>query len=577
MPKSLADKPPKYDRCDDHPREWKAKFCYEHKTLVCSTCSDTDHNACNVKSVDDVCKTISSSYLDELDEAEKNLCDEANCVKATVESNVSDLEEQRKTLLQEIQNVNTKVNIMLENVKFKAAAEYQLQNERLNEVEKEMSEILTRAKTSMEETKELKGKHIDAKLFLKIQKHIRYMKQIEDDFNTLNRSRRCVSLTFDRSNLLNEIMSTSATFGSIRAEGIDRNNVTQPRSILWSEQSTQVTTRPIENQQTTVPLTAPSPATEVSGQSKATMQETGVIVSDDLMEPQSQPSGLWHKAKYSHFTKSAQYLGNAAGSGSEIIAAVPKLQIKVTRQNNYAIKIRADESHCFITGVALTKGNSRLLVDSSNSRVKLFSPDMKSLSCVSLHDTPRDIAVVSDQAIVTTDNKKLIILNIPGGLISDLFLINQLSIKHTFSVHSEVCGIANINDKLVVTCPYTEPPSVKMIDMSGIVHWSVSTDQQGQQLFIKPWYVCYHDVDGTSTVVVTDIEKNTLTLLLAKTGELVSTRQLAGNKEPYGATTDTAGNVYVCYYGTDEVAALTGDLTQERILLSRRDKLSGRP
>ena len=122
MPKSLADKPPKYERCYDHPREWKAKFCYEHKTLVCSTCSDSDHIACNIKSVDDVCKTISSSYLDELDEAEKNLCDEANCVIAAVESSVGDLEEQRKTLLQEIQNINTKVNIMLENVKFKVAA-----------------------------------------------------------------------------------------------------------------------------------------------------------------------------------------------------------------------------------------------------------------------------------------------------------------------------------------------------------------------------------------------------------------------------------------------------------------------
>ena len=444
-----------------------------------------------------------------------------------------------------------------------------------------MRDILTRAKTSMEETKERKGKPIDAKLFLKIQKHIRYMKQIEDDFNTLNQSRRCVSLTFDRSNLLNEIMSTSATFGSIRAEeytpeDIDRNIVIHPRSISSSEQTMQVATRPIENQQTPLTLSAPPPATEMSGQSKAIMQETGAIVLDDLTEPQCQPSGLWHTAKYSHFTKSVQYSGYAAGSGSEM-AAVPKLQIKVTRQNNYAIKIRADESHCFITGVALTKGNNRLLVDSSNSRVKLFSPDMKSLSCVSLHDTPRDIAVASDQAIVTTDNKKLIILNIPGGSLSDLFLINQLSIKHTFSVDSEVCGIANINDKLVVTCPFTEPPSVKMIDMSGIVHWSVSTDQQGQQLFIKPWYVCYHDADGTSTVVITDIEKNTLTLLLAKTGELVSTRQLAGNKEPYGVTTDTAGNVYVCYYGTDEVAVLTGDLTQERILLSRRDKLSGRP
>ena len=52
MPKSIADKPPKYERCDSHPRQWKDVFCCNHKELVCSTCSDTEHKACLIKSVD---------------------------------------------------------------------------------------------------------------------------------------------------------------------------------------------------------------------------------------------------------------------------------------------------------------------------------------------------------------------------------------------------------------------------------------------------------------------------------------------------------------------------------------------
>ena len=30
MPKSLADKPPRYERCHDHPRQWKDMFCCDH-------------------------------------------------------------------------------------------------------------------------------------------------------------------------------------------------------------------------------------------------------------------------------------------------------------------------------------------------------------------------------------------------------------------------------------------------------------------------------------------------------------------------------------------------------------------
>ena len=40
---------------------------------------------------------------------------------------------------------------------------------------------------------------------------------------------------------------------------------------------------------------------------------------------------------------------------------------------------------------------------------------------------------------------------------------------------------------------------------------------------------------------------------------------------------DTAGNIYVCYYETDEVAVLTKDLSQESVLLPKRNGLSREP
>ena len=533
MPKSIADKPPKYERCDEHSRHLKDIFCCDHNELICLTCSETDHNVCLIKSVEDICKTIPSSYLDDLSDTGTNLKEKANCIKVAVETNAGDLAEQRNYLVREIQKVNTKVNVMCQNIQPRIAAEYDFQKERLNGNKKKMNDILTRTEKAIDETKKLKGRPIDVKLFLKIQENVQYMKHIEDEINAQNQSRRFLSLKLDNCILLTDIMSDSATFGFIiteesKVEDIDRKGV-------------------------------------VSAQLTAASQITGLNVTVKSTQYQSQSFESRNPGERSQLT---------------LPVPVPISQIKVTKQNSHYAMIRADDLHCFISGVAITKGNNILLVDACNSKVKLFTPDMTCFSCVSLSDRPRDIhvAVISDkQAIVTTDNKKLVILNIKEGKIADLLPVKHLSVKQTVQLQYDICGVASYKDKLVITCPFTDPPSVKLIDLTGRLCWLVSTDHQGQRLFIKPWYVCCHDYDGTSTVVVTDIMQNTLTLLEAETGVMVATRQLMGNKGPYGVTTDTVGNVYVCYYGTDEVSVLSRDLTQERILLTRRDGLSRRP
>ena len=174
--------------------------------------------------------------------------------------------------------------------------------------------------------------------------------------------------------------------------------------------------------------------------------------------------------------------------------------------------------------------------------------------------------MISDsEAATTTTNKSLVLLDISGS---------QLRIKTTTKVPYDINGITKYKNKLVISS--TDPTtSVKLIDLTGKVYWSVSSDQQGQSLFSHPWYLTSHDEGRSSTVIVTDWDNNTLTLLNGETGEVITRRQL--QKIPRGVATDTAGNVYVCYCWTGKVSVLSGDLSEERILLSIQDGLSGRP
>ena len=283
-------------------------------------------------------------------------------------------------------------------------------------------------------------------------------------------------------------------------------------------------------------------------------------VSKSISSPETvSPTQLPH-------TGPAENFPAAAGKGQSTRHSVALTQLKGRKLRSHNVKLSDDREECWITGMAITNDGRRLLVDHDNNKVKLFSQDMKLLSSLSLSDCPCDIAVLSDQeAVVTTVNTSLKLLDIS---------CRQLSINDTTSVSYDVTGISKYGEKLVVTSYSPNPLSVKLIDKTGRVYWSVSTDGQGQSLFSIPQYVT-SDIDR-NIVTVTDCGNNTLTVLNGDTGDVIKRRSVK-DKFPTGVTTGPSGNIYICYSDTCEVAELTGDLAQERILLSQQDGLGRGP
>ena len=273
-------------------------------------------------------------------------------------------------------------------------------------------------------------------------------------------------------------------------------------------------------------------------------------------------------------------------------------QLKGRKLRSYNVELSDDREDCHITGIAITNDGRRLLVDYGNKKVKLFSQDMKLLSSLSLSDRPWSIAVLNDQeAVVTTDKKKsLVLVNISG---------RHMSINTNITVSYDVFQISKYGEKLAVTCPIIDvpPASVKLIDKTGRVYWSVPSDDQisfSGDMFVTSdierntvtetdhWSVPSDDqISFSGDIFVTsDIERNTvtvtdhwnftLTVVNGDTGDIIKIRNVE-DKWPKGVTTGPSGNIYVCYYETREVAVLTGDLAEERILLSQQDGLGHYP
>ena len=513
MPKSMADKPPKFDFCDVHQRSRKDQFCGTHKVLLCSLCVPLQHKDCPVDSVDDACKGVSSSEIDALYNKVSGFKDNLSPVVSQFDLNVTELGKQKVDMLKDAQDLKDKSIAKIENLFQEITSEikstHKTHTSDLGRGQNKLNDVIANLKDTLNDIDKMKGSTIDTKVFLKIQDILKDVEQCKADCEKLRPSVMNVKISFIPDKRMKELVSTSYKMGSISL------GTSQPQ-VAISVPEISFPMSPIPVPQSGGGKTPPAASGQVAGKT------------------------------------------------------MPLSQIKAQKHNSYNVKLDKDKSDCDIIGIAITSDGRRLLADCGKSKIKMFSRDMKSLCSLSLYTKPCDIAVTGDkEAVVCCGETKLLILDI-----SD----RKMSIKRTVELPFTVLGLASYQDKLLVTAWSTpsSPASVALIDLTGRVYWSTHTDQQGQSLFSYPWYVTCYDNGGSAAVIVSDYYNDTLTVLNVDTGDVITRRQLKG-KHPRGVTTDTAGNIYVCYYSTDEVAVLTKDLSQEKVLLSKRDGLSRRP
>ena len=514
MPKSMADKPPKFDYCYVHQRSRKDQFCGTHKVLMCSQCVPLQHKNCPVESVEDACKGVSTSEIDALYDKVCYFHTNLSSVVTQIDLNITGLGKQKVDLLKDALDKKvksiTRIEKLFKEMASEAESKFQAHISTLRQGKDNLNDAIVNLEGTRDDIDKMKGTSVDTKVFLKIQDILNDFERCKSDVKKLRPLTMNVKMSF----IPDELLSTPFKLGSISFD------TSQPRVT-------------ISEPEVSFPM---SPARSL---------------------PMSQGRSSRPPTRAS---------GQLAGK------TIPLSQVTAKKLDSYNVKLDDDKSDCSITGIAITNDGRRLLVDNGNEKIKMFSRDMTSLCSLPLSTQPWDIAVTGDRgAVISCYEAMLLIL-----AISD----RKMSIKTTIKLPFRAAGIAPYKDKLLVTSESTSPSSVKLIDHSGRVYWSTDADQQGRQLFSRPEYVTCYDNGGSSAVIVSDDDNNTLTVLNAVTGDIIARRHVKGwfqGKCPQDVTTDTADNIYVCYYRTDEVAVLAKDLSQEKILLSKKDGLSSEP
>ena len=250
--------------------------------------------------------------------------------------------------------------------------------------------------------------------------------------------------------------------------------------------------------------------------------------------------------------------------------------IVVKKQKSYKVKIDGDRSTCWITGIAITNDGRIVVVDRNNNTVKAFSKNMKlqsSLTLTLLEGSLFDITIINDkEAVLNTcvhSQLYLLVLDISG---------DQLRIirKQPLPFQATATAICRSADKLVAVTERQAFYAVKMFDLSGNVYWTVSEELiEGQCPYVYTNAATHGDT-GSLSVAVTDLNQNAVLFISGEDGTVTRKVQLKG-KEPRGVTFDSDGNVYVCLSKTHEIIVLMSDMSEEKVLLTKKDKLRENP
>ena len=491
MPPSMADKPPRYELCDDHPKRLKDQFCYHHGALICSMCCSASHSMCDTKSVEDTCKYIQLSEVDNLCDANKSYKSQLSKLLSSVDKRGGKLIDQRQTLLKDAKTAYDKIiaeiNRSYQNMKTVINAECDLQDKTVSQLKQEIKSQISQVDTEINFTNKVRGKPINVNTFLSLQESVSKTRKCVAAIESLKESLNLTSLIFEPSKDVQILLSKPLNFGSLNKHHLN-----------------------VDVDVSTQDINFPS---HIKGSTR-----------------QASPSnrgGLPKlKSKKSSFVK-----------------------IKARQIGTYDVRTKGDRATCHITGVAITSCGQKLFVDNNNCKVKLFSQDMRFLSSVQVSGF--DITMLNDMVAVVTSGRSLVFLEVAN---------EKLRIKETINLSFAGCGITHSKDNLICT----DLQQLHVIDRQG-------SEQLlgGQSSFRGSTYICSSS-DGR-WIAATDLGQNTITVLDANNGAVITSRQLEKTTfwSNLGVAVDTSDNIFVCEY--KEIIVMSGDLKKERVLFNMGD------
>ena len=548
MPKSIADKPIKYPDCELHNGNTNDRYCHEHHEMLCSECLKQNHQRCHVDTITDLCKIFGTDDIKSFAVMVDNIRLHVQHTQSKLQNNISDLTKERENEIKRaeqakqdmIQKANEMFNETVSGITkhyHNKVGEIKSHIVGLNDELHDLDEIINKLNRKV-------STKFDPNLFIQMQQIVDTTQTCKREIDDMISEIKTTNISFSFSKEISDFLACKS-FGDVQEMSAPLSITDDVGDIFFPYITSQA---------------GRSYGTSQAGRSYGTSQARRPYGTSQAGRPY-----ITSQAGRPYITSQAARPYITSRSRGTILAKKDSVDIShiVARKMSHVNIISPkDNNKPCVGGLAVTDNGTLLVGDCNNRTLKVFSQDNTLLSSVPLSDVCNYVTVTEDDiAVVSTRDKTLHYLDISDP--------PSPSVQRSMQLGYTVWGITTYKDRLVVTAD-TTPPSVRMIDMNGKEVWSVTKGPDNQQLFGAPFYIVTSKINDTETVIVSDCEKETLTLLNANNGSLLKIVDMMG-KGPFGITVDNDGNIFVACSATSEICVWSNDFIKSRTLISRKD------
>ena len=558
MPKSLADKPIKYSSCELHSGTIKDRYCRKHHVMLCSECLKQNHQRCHVDTITDLCKILGTDDINSFTAVVANIKLNVQNTQSKLQNSIANLtkvqENEIKRAEKAKQDMIQKANEMYNETVSGITKHY---HNKVGEIKSHIVGLTDELHNLDEIINKLNRKvsvKFDPNLFIQMQQMVDTTQTCKREIDDMISEIKTTNISFSFSKEISDFLACKS-FGDIQ-EISSPLSITDDVEDIFFPYITAQASRPHISSQSSRPY-----ITSQAGRPYITSQAGKPYGTSQASRPNILSHPCRPRERRPHISSQASrpYISSQVGS------TTLEKNDAARKMSHMNITSPKDNNQPGVNGLAVTDNGTLLVGDSNNTTLKVFSQDNTLLSSVPLSDGCNDVTVLEDDiAVLSTYDQELHFLDITDPPLS--------SVQRSISLGCTVWAIAPYKDKLVVTAA-TIPPSVRMIDMNGKEVWSVSKGPDNQQLFDTPYFIVTSKINATETMIVTDCEKETITLLNANNGSLLKIVDMKG-KYPRGITVDNNGNIFVACNKTWEICVWSDDFTESRTLISRKDLVS---
>lgn len=243
----------------------------------------------------------------------------------------------------------------------------------------------------------------------------------------------------------------------------------------------------------------------------------------------------------------------------------------------------AGDVQCWITGISVFPSGEIIMVDMSNRKIKLFSKEFEFLSKVALDAIPQDISVSAVDASCAYFTKPFSKEGIQKVNMSD----GKVTLKEYFVTNGTNRGITCTKAGILTSVQdgrYHDVDinhfKIYLLDYTGNILQSVSTDTSGSRLFKLPLYFTVNS-SGKQMIVADCIKQTSYILNVDMSGKIKFKYEgMNGNPiTPRGLTIDEEDNIYVTEWERNNIYILSPAGKRLQMLFShyelQQDKIDG--